>query len=190
MANANETNGFTPIRHLTGGTIRMSEHPIVKEEASAIFSGDAVIMHTTGKVVVSGATPVNLLGVFAGCRYRNAAGETVYSKHWPAAQATLGDEDAVAYVYDDPYIVYAIQHDGTGAIKDNNGTFDLTVTAGSTSTGRSNQELSTSSLAADAPIKQIGLVKRAGNAWGEFAEVEVVFEDHVWGNTAGTADAS
>jgi len=190
MANADNPNGFTPVRHLTGGTIRTTEYPIVKEEATAIFSGDAVIMHTTGKVVVSGATPVNLLGVFAGCSYTNAAGELVFSKYWPAAQATLNDEDAVAYVYDDPYIVYRVQHDGTGALKDNNGTFDLTVTAGSTNTGRSSQELSTTSLAADAPVKQMRLVKAAGNAWGANAEVEVVFEDHVWGNNAGTADAT
>jgi len=190
MANVDQPNGFTPVRHMTGGTIRMSEYPIVKEEATAIHTGDAVIMHTTGKVQVSGANPVNLLGVFAGCQYTNTAGQVIFSKYWPAAQATLGDADAVAFVYDDPMIVYAVQHDGAGALKDNNGTFDITNTAGVDRTGRSKQELSTSSLAADAPVKQIGLVKRPENAWGTWAEVEVMFEDHVWHGTAGTADAT
>jgi len=187
MANVDAPNGFTPIRHLTGGTIRANEYPMLTSYSTKIHSGDAVIMDTTGYIAISGATPTNLVGVFAGCSYTNAAGEKKFSKYWDGVTTHTS---AIAYVYDDPKIVYAVQHDGTGALADNNATFDLTVTAGTDSTGRSNFELSTSSKATDAPVRQIGLVNKPSNAWGASAEVEVIFEDHVWNGTAGAADAS
>jgi hypothetical protein len=187
MANTDAPNGFTPIRHLTGGTIRMSEYPMLTSYSTKIHSGDPVIMDTTGYIAISGATPTNLVGVFAGCSYKNAAGDVIYAKYWDGATTHT---DAVAYVYDDPKIVFSVQHDGTAALADNNATFDITNTAGTDLTGRSNMELSTSSKATDAPIRQLRIVDRADNAWGANADVECIFEDHVWNGTAGAADAS
>jgi hypothetical protein len=188
MANVDAPNGLTPIRHLTGGTIRMNEYAIDNATAAAIFSGDTVELLGTGYIKVGTATSAQILGVFAGCRYRNAAGEIVYSKYWPAAQATLGDEDAVGYVYDDPNIVFAAQTvSGTAATFNMVGAFwDLTATAGSTSTGRSNQEINVGASAQDT-FRIIGLVDKPGNSWLEHAEVEVVINDHAFSKLAGVA---
>lgn len=184
MANADNPNGFTPIRHLSGGTIRMEELPIAKETAAAIFTGDLVELLATGYIKVALATTTQHVGVFAGCQYTNAAGEIVYSKHWPAAQATLGDADAIGYVYSDPNIVYAIQTSGTGAFADNGKFMDLEATAGSTSTGRSAQEANENAVSINC-IRQLGLVKKPSNAWGANAEIEVTIAIHAYAPAAG-----
>lgn len=187
MANVDAPNGFTPIRHLTGGTIRTEEMPIAKETAAAIFSGDVVELLNTGYIKVGTATSGGAAcGVFAGCSYTNAAGEHVYSKYWPAAQATLGDADAVGYVYSDPQIVFAAQTAGTALFADNGAFLDLTATAGSTSTGRSNQEVNEAASTVD-QFKQLGLVNKPDNAWGANAEIEVVFSLHARNPQAGVA---
>jgi len=187
MANLDAPNGFTPIRHLTGGTIRMEEMPIAKETAAAIFSGDMVEALATGYIKVGTATSAGAaVGVFAGCKYTAPSGEIVYSKYWPAAQATKGDADAVGYVYADPNIVFKAQTTGTAAFADNGALLDLTATAGSTATGRSAQEVNESASTVD-QFRQLGLHNVAGNAWGANAEIEVVFHKHQRLNAAGAA---
>ena len=121
MANTDEPNGFTPVRHLTGGTIRTQEMAIVKETAAAIFTGDMVMMSASlGYIKVGTATSgLDACGVFAGCRYRDATGKMIYNNQWPAAQATLGDEDAVAFVYNDPNIIFAVQTTAAAAFAEN-----------------------------------------------------------------------
>ena len=187
MANTDAPNGFTPIRHLTGGTIRMEEMPIAKETAAAIFTGDMVEALSTGYIKVGTATSAGAaIGVFAGCKYTAPSGEVVYSKHWPAAQATLADADAVGYVYSDPDIVFAAQTAGTALFADNGALLDLTATAGSTATGRSAQEINQAASTID-QFRQLGLVNKAGNAWGANAEIEVVFHLHARNPGAGVA---
>ena len=185
MANDNFPNGFTPVRHLTGGTIRMEEMPIVKETAAAIFTGDLMLQNATGYVNVAGAaTGAAIIGVFAGCRYRNATGKMIYNNQWPAAQATLGDEDAVAFVYSDPNIVFAVQCSGTGAKADNGKWIDMEDGIGSTTTGRSEQEANENATSTKV-LRQIGLVKRTGNDWGVNAEIEVTIALHAYTAAAG-----
>jgi hypothetical protein len=64
--------------------------------------------------------------------------------------------------------------------------WDLTATAGSTSTGRSNQEINVGASAQDT-FRIIGLVDKPGNSWLEHAEVEVVINDHAFSKLAGVA---
>ena len=184
MANLDAPNGFTPIRHLSGGVIRMEELPIAKETAAAIFSGDLVDLLATGFIKVATATTVQHVGVFAGCKYTDAAGRIIYSKYWPAAQATLNDADAVAYVYADPNIVFAVQTSGTGAFADNGKFMDLEATAGSTATGRSSQEANENATSVNV-LRQLGLVNKPGNAWGANAEIEVTLPLHAYAQAAG-----
>jgi hypothetical protein len=184
MANSDNPNGFTPIRHLTGGTIRMEEMPIATDTAAAIFSGDLVELLATGYIKVATAITTVHAGVFAGCTYTDEAGVIHYSRYWPAAQATLGDADAVGYVYADPDIVFAAQTTGTALFADNGALLDLTATAGSTSTGRSRQEVNEAASTVDT-FQQLGLVKRAGNAWGANAEIEVLIHLHANSRAAG-----
>jgi hypothetical protein len=184
MANSNNPNGFTPVRHLAGGIVRMKEYKIATDTAAAIFSGDMVELLTTGYVSVGTAASANFLGAFAGCQYTAESGEIVFSKYWPAAQATLGNADAVAFIYDDPNIVYAVQDSATAAFADNGGLFDLTATAGSTSNGRSNQEMD-SAASADDFFRQLGLHEVEGNAWGADGVVEVIIHKHAYTDYAG-----
>lgn len=187
MANVDSPNGFTPVRHLTGGLIRMEEMPIAKETAAAIFSGDVVEALSTGYIKVGTATSAGAAtGVFAGCKYTNPQGQIVYSPYWPAAQATLADADAVGYVYSDPNIVFQAQCSGTGAFADNGALVDLEATAGSTSTGRSAQEVNENASTID-QFRQIGLYNIVGNAWGLNARIEVVFHLHARNPGAGVA---
>ena len=185
MANTDAPNGFTPIRHLTGGTIRMEEMPIVKETAAAIYSGDLLLANASGYVNVAAAgTTAAIVGVFAGCKYTNPQGQIVYSKYWPAAQATLNDADAVAYVYSDPNIVFSVQTSGTAAKADNGKWIDMEDGGGSTSTGRSGQEANENATSTIV-LRQLGLVKRAGNDWGLNAEIEVTIALHARTAAAG-----
>jgi len=189
MANSNNPNGFTPSRHLSGGTIRENEYAIADGTVDAIFSGDCVELQATGYIKVATATSAQILGVFAGCSYTAATGEVVFSKHWPAAADTLGTSDATAYVYDDPNIVYRAQTvTGTNAALNMVGAFwDLTATAGNPTTGRSAMEVNIGASAQDT-FRLLGLVKKPDNAWGEnHAEVEVILNDHALSKLAGVA---
>ena len=188
MANVDAPNGFTPIRHLTGSTIRMEELAIAYETAAAIFSGDIVELLGTGYIKVSTATTTAHVGVFAGCSYTAADGTPVFSKYWPAAQATLNDGDAIGYVYTDPNIVFAAQTSGTAAFADNGKWMDLEADAGSTTTGRSSQEVNENATSINV-LRQLGLVKKPDNAWGLNGEVEVQLVLHSYLPAAGVTVA-
>ena len=187
MANVDAPNGFTPVRHLTGGTIRMEEMPLASAEAAAIFSGDVVELQAGGTIKVGTATSgTAACGVFAGCSYTDVSGNKVFNKQWPAGQVTQGSADAIAYVYSDPMIVFAAQTSGTAAKADNGALVDLEATAGDTATGRSRQEIDEDASTED-QFRQIGLVQKPDNAWGANAEIEVVFHEHVRLPAAGAA---
>lgn len=187
MANVDAPNGFTPVRHLTGGTIRMEEMPIASGEAAAIFSGDVVEMQAGGTIKVGTATSGDAAcGIFAGCSYTASDGTPVYSKYWPAATVTSGAADAIGYVYSDPNIVFSAQTTGTAAQTENGALLDLTATAGSVATGRSNQEINEAASTVD-QFRQLGLVKKPDNAWGANAEIEVTFYKHNRLPAAGAA---
>jgi hypothetical protein len=186
MANVDAPNGFTPVRHLTGGIIRMEELPLASATAASIFSGDVVTLAATGYISVGLVGSTQLVGVFAGCSYTAADGTPVFSKMWTGGTVTDGSADAVAYVYSDPSIVFAAQTSGTAAFADNGAFQDLTATAGDTSTGRSRQEVDETTNTTNV-FRQIGLVKKPDNAWGANAEIEVVIALHAYNQPAGVA---
>ena len=184
MANVDNPNGFKPVRHLTGGTIRMEEMPIASTEAAAIFSGDVVMAIAGGTIKVGTATAgAAATGIFAGCSYTDVDGTPKYSRHWPAGQVAT---DAIAYVYSDPMIVFSAQTAGNGVLTDNGALLDLTATAGSTSTGQSAQEINQAASTVD-QFRQLGLVQKADNAFGANAEIEVVFHKHARNPAGGAA---
>tara|TARA_R110002096_G_scaffold190674_3_gene371838 strand:- start:1339 stop:1896 length:558 start_codon:yes stop_codon:yes gene_type:complete len=184
MANVDNPNGFKPVRHLTGGTIRMEEMGIATGTAAAIFSGDVVMGLAGGTIKVGTATAAGAAtGIFAGCSYTDVDGTPKFSRHWPAGQVAA---DAIGYVYSDPMIVFSAQTTGTALLADNGALLDLTATAGSTSTGQSAQEINQAASTID-QFRQIGLVGKADNAWGANAEIEVVFHLHARNPGAGVA---
>ena len=180
MANTDNPNGLTPVRHMGGGTIRASEYLIASGESTAIFSGDLVTLETDGYIEQADVTDANLVGVFGGVEYTATDGSVVYKNNWVASTATLGSADVKAYVYDDPNIIYSAQHDGTMTTAMNGAAFDVVVAAGSATSGRSSMEVDTSTASAtNGQLKQVGLINKAGNAAGANAEVEVIINEHI-----------
>jgi hypothetical protein len=142
MANLNAPNGFNPVRHRNGGTVRYDGgYTIASAEASSIFLGDAVILTGTGNIIDVAPVAVTVLGVFAGCRYTAANGDVVWAKQWVGGTATLGAVAAEAFVYTDPSIVYSVQALTIAAV-DIGLAADLNVDdAGNASTGISGMQL-------------------------------------------------
>jgi hypothetical protein len=110
--------GFRPSYH-NSGQMRAKAYVIASTYATNIFSGDPVKLTDNGVIQLgtsdgtrSGTTDgVALLGIFAGCQYLDASGKPVISPFWPGG--TTGSE-IVAWVYDDPEMLFDVQYDNPG----------------------------------------------------------------------------
>lgn len=126
-------------------------------EATNLFYGQVVHIGADGYIALSTATGAdgttnalptgtNLtgsLGVFVGCEYDNDMGQRVHSQYYPA-----GALNAVAYVVDDPNVLFQAQLDGSIDQTDI-GANTFFAAAQSTSTGSTATGVSTSALEAD-----------------------------------------
>lgn len=162
MANLDAANGFVPVRHLNGGTVRYSGgYTIDSAEASSIFCGDAVILHATpagdGNNIDVAAAGGELIGIFAGCQYTAANGDVVWTNQWVGGTVTLGSVPAEAFVYTDPQIVFSVQCDGTIVAADIGNFADLTAGAGNAATGISGFEISATTAGTIAQFQILGL---------------------------------
>lgn len=178
MANVSRPNGLTPVKHLTGGTPqRANEYTIADEYGTALYSGMVVKSTGTGRNIEAGTTTGVARGVFAGCRYQNAAGDVVFSPVWPAATKLKAGTTAVAFVYDDPNTVFEVQVD-TIAAADIGQTYDLVIGTGDPATGRAATTIADATKGSDNVVRALGLADRPDNAFGANAKVEVVFALH------------
>ena len=151
MSDIDAANGFTPLYHLHGGTVRYNGgYTIASALASDIFLGDTVIETATGQGtdidvgIVGGPN----LGIFAGCQYVDANGDVRWAKQWISGTATLGGVAAEAFVYTDPSIVYSAQCNAAVAAAEIGQFMDIVAGAGNTATGVSGFELDQSTAAA------------------------------------------
>lgn len=179
MANVNAAYGLRAVRHLCGGEIRTNTYPITAASAAAIYKGDPVQGASDGSIVIAAGGNVDNLGVFAGCEYINAKGEKVFSHYWPADTTAT---NVVAHVYDDPFIVFAIQSDATGvALADVHMGADWEIVAGSAATGVSATNLDASGglAGSDKNLRILRVIDAPDNAPGAYADVEVIFNEHV-----------
>jgi len=177
MANVNSPFGLRAVRHQSGGVIRLTEYTIASAYNTDIFYGDIVEMTGTGKnISKAAAANADNLGVFAGCRYVNAQGEQKFSKYWPASTTAT---EIVAFVYDDPYIVFETQV-STLAEADVGTLMDWAVGTGSATTGASGLYADEGTKATtDKSLRVLSLVPRVDNAYGAYAKAYVVFAEHV-----------
>ena len=170
MANKDAAFGFRPVRHLTGGDLQANEYTIAANLGHDIFHGQCVKAVTAGGIERADAGDV-ILGVFNGCFFTDpTTSKPTFSNKYPAS---TNASDIVALVYDDPRIVFEVQHDGTGTAAMNFAGFDLVGQAGSSSTGRSTQELDTSTAGTSGQFKQIGISKDPDNSDTSSANVNV-----------------
>ena len=160
MANLDAPQGFTPVRHMSGGVIRTNAYEIANGSGTSIFTGDAVQLLTNGTITLM-ANNTKPVGVFAGCEYTDqATGDVKFLKVWTASTTVKTNSAVKAYVYDDPDITFSIQCDGTFANTDVGLNSNVTLTAGNTEFGYSKQEITVSTFAVTAtlPIRILRLI--------------------------------
>ena len=162
MANKDAAFGFRPVGHLSGGLIRTREYSIAANYGQNIFRGQPVLAVTAGgieRATDTSGTVGLIAGVFSGCFYTDpTTSKPTFSKYYPASTNAT---DIKAYIWDDPHIVFEVQHDGTGTAAMNFANLDFTGTGGSTINGQSSSEIDTStanaSSSAGGDFKQIGI---------------------------------
>ena len=167
MANQDAAFGMKPVRMIGGAPYSggQSRYRIAANYGTSIFQGDMVAQVTGGTVEVhaDGGT-VPIVGVFNGCQYTDpTSGDQVFSNYYPAS---TNASDIIAFIIDDPNVVYEVQADDTFPVADLFGNFDIVYTsAGSTQTGISGAELdvTTGATATTLPIKAIDISQDPNN---------------------------
>jgi len=120
--------------------------------ASNIYNGSVVSVVAAGTVEIvnevgtnASPFPAGTLGVFVGCSYTDPnTKQKLFSQYWPTGTVA---SDAVAYVIDDPDVVFQIQADDTLA----QSALGINIpvvnpTAGSTTTGNSTMAADASAI--------------------------------------------
>jgi hypothetical protein len=153
---------------------------IVSGYTSAILKGQPVKLVTAG-VVEPAASGDAFLGGFDGVEWTDTTGRRRVSNYWPASTA-YQTGSCIAYVWDDPLVVYEMQAAGSltqAAIGDQ---FDITnETAGSTVTGLSQCTLGTTAAGVgnSKQMRVVNLAPFPGNAWGDaYTVVQVQISEH------------
>jgi len=143
--------GFRASYHNSGQIIAKA-YTLASGYAQNVFQGDPVKLVDTGVIQLgtndgtrSGTTDgISLLGIFAGCQYNDALGRPTVSPFWPTG---ITATEIIAWVYDDPEILFAVQYDNPSpgvTVQTSVGEqCDWTVASpgGATATGLSNTKL-------------------------------------------------
>ena len=187
MANKDAAFGMKPVRMIGGGayTGGQSRYRIAANYGTSIFQGDMVAQVTGGGIEVhaDGGT-VPIVGVFNGVQYTDpTTKEQVYSNYYPAS---TNASDLIAFVIDDPNVVYEVQADAAFPVADLFGNFDIVYTSsGSSVTGISGAELevSTGATGTSLPIKAIDISEDPENDDVSSANtnVLVVIQNSIYG---------
>jgi len=191
MPNNDAAFGFRPVRQVGGGeAVRNAYSPkgyaIASGYGTALYRGAPVEMTGTSDaegrpyIQISAVdSSVKAVGVFDGWAGADATGRDSLRPVWAASTVSA---NAVAYVYDHPDTIFAIQNDSVGATPaaaDIGNQADFTPTAGtggSTSTGLSSVELDTSNIGTGAALQILCLDGNSG--FGDFAVYNVLINEH------------
>ena len=178
MASTASPYGFKPVNEVGGLPYAGSTRSFVLNPAgygTNIFNGSLVYVATTGYLQLvtadgsdgttnafpAGTTLTGAVGVFVGCSYVNAQGQTVFSQYYPANSL-----NAVAFVVDDPNTVFQVQADGSLTIAALGANVTLanaqSTSTGSTTTGNSNVAISATTKTTTAPFRVIGFPNMVG----------------------------
>ena len=168
-----------------------------------IYNGSLVYVTTSGYIEIATATgadattngfPVGTantgaVGVFVGCSYVNAQGQTIFSQYYPASAL-----NAVAFVIDDDRTVFQVQSAGTvtiAALGANVFFSTGAVATGSTTTGNSTASVvaGASAVTTTAAFRVVGFVNMVGfSVVGDaFTDILVKFNPgyHSYSNAVG-----
>ena len=157
MSSTSAPFGLRPVG-TTGGeyTGGFRQYPILSSYSTRICYGDVVKLNDDGSTVTiqkdtgtSSATPI---GIFLGCRFIDVStSQLTFSQQWSGAAHTEG----MAYVADDPNILFAVQADGTVNDDDIGANVELEQTASSSTFGMSRVsiDISTTAVTAALPVR-------------------------------------
>ncbi len=139
MATSASPYGARPIGTLSASgsfTGKVRQLPIITTYGTAIFNGDFVKVAASGTIEKdTGTATLTSCGIFMGCAYTDpTTGQKTFSTQWPASNAAT---DAMAYVMDDPFVVFQMQADEAMNTTDRGLNCDVIQTAGSTAIGKS-----------------------------------------------------
>ena len=167
--------GLRPIGRLDNGSLEVfRQYPIASAYNTNIAMGDIVQLVDGGTATTiekqsatgDNTTAIDMVGVFMGCKYTDPnTGQLTFSQLWPA---NLVASDAMAYVVDDPSVLFAIQADGAPAnIGDIYGKNSVLVqTAPNTSLKISRVALDISAIGTD-PENPIRIIDYLGGDQGD-----------------------
>jgi|TARA_R110000824_G_scaffold275213_1_gene463916 hypothetical protein len=188
MSSTSAPFGFRPSYH-NSGRITAKAYVIATGYAQNIFQGDPVKLTDDGVIQLgtsdgtrSGTVDgINLLGIFAGVQYDDSTGKPSLSPFWPASTAAT---NIVAFVYDDPEIIFDVQYDnpasGTTVQTAVGEECDWSVASpgGSTSVGLSETKL-TAIQATSGQFQITGIAGGVDNALTDaYVEVTVRINEH------------
>lgn len=135
-----------------------------------------------------GAVLTGAVGVFVGCQYVNAQGQTIFSQYYPANTTGV----VSAFVVDDDRAVFQVQANNTVAQAALGSNVFLanaqSTSTGSTQTGNSNIAVSASSTAASAAFRIVGFVNSTTSQVGDaYTDLLVKFNPgyHSYSNAVG-----
>ena len=150
MATSATPYGARPIGTLSASgswTSKVRHLPIGSGYGSAIMNGDFVKLVADGEIELdNGTTALTAVGIFVGCSYTpSSTNQKTFNTQWPASTVAT---DAMAYVIDDPNVVFQMQADEAMNTTDRGLNCDVIQTAGSTSIGKSKNAIDGDSCAA------------------------------------------
>tara|TARA_B100000212_G_scaffold91392_1_gene67071 strand:- start:1073 stop:1660 length:588 start_codon:yes stop_codon:yes gene_type:complete len=173
MATSATPNGAEPVNTLSAsgsynGKVRHIK--IASGYGTAIFYGDFVKLVAAGtveKAAVTTAVVAGTVGIFVGCSYTDpSTNQLTFNQQFPASTAA---SDIMAYVVDDPKLVFKMQADEAIAQTGLGNNVSAVSTAGSTSIGRSKNALDGGSVATtnSLPLRVLEFVEGPNSTVGD-----------------------
>jgi hypothetical protein len=157
---------------------------------TSIFYGDVLKVVSTGTVEKdSGTTTMTPVGIFVGCSYTDpGSSQPTYAQMWTASTSAT---DIMAYVVDDPDIVFQAQGDATLAQTALGNNVAVVQTAGSTSIGTSKNAIDSSTIATTKtlPVRILGFVDGPNSTVGD-SFTDVLCKFNSGGDATGDSCAS
>jgi len=180
--------GLKPI-NLIGGQVfagATRQFNIASAYNTSIFNGDVVKLVAGGTIEKeTGEATATPVGVFLGCSYVNAQGQTIFQQYFPANTAAPTGTVITAFVADDPDQLFKVvlvagnTEDGNGLTPAYLGrtmigsNAELVQNTGSTVTGDSKVGIYSAAGAtttASLPIRIVDVVPDTANSSGNFVE--------------------
>ena len=200
MATTATPYGFKPLNHVGGtpyaGAVRHIK--IASGFGTNIFNGSIVNIVAAGTIEVvtdigsnADQFPAGVIGVFVGCTYTDPTSKNkTFSNHWPTGTVA---SDAMAYVVDDPQVLFQVQADATVAQTALGANAPLaavqSTSTGDTTSGVSNTALdATTAQTATIAFRIVDFVESTDSTVGDaFTDVIVKFNagQHSYENSTG-----